>query len=120
VTSGLLLVLAMTPLGSVWFARVAGLPPNLVALAVVGLWLSVPMPALSALQSLWQGTLVHAHRTRGISESVAVLLASTLVVLAAGIAYGRITGLYVGLTAFVIGNAAQAAWMRARARASRA
>jgi hypothetical protein len=119
-TSGLLLVLAATPLGRTWFAHVAALPPNLAHLATVGLVLAVPMPALSTLQSLWQGTLVHAHRTRGVTESVAVLLLTTLALLAAGIAYGRITGLYVGLAAFVLGNVAQAGWMRLRARASHA
>ncbi len=118
-TSGILLVLAATPLGGLWFAGVAGLPPNLVALAVVGLVLCLPMPALSAFQSLYQGTLVHAHRTRGVTESVAVLLGTTLLLLGAGIAYGRMAGLLVGLTAFVVGNGAQTLWVMRRAGEAR-
>jgi hypothetical protein len=119
VTSGILLVLAATPLGRAWFTHVAGLPPNLVALAVVGVVLAVPMPALSTAQSLWQGTLVHAHRTKGVTESVAIFLLVTVAVLAAGIAFGRVTGLYVGLAAFVLGNVAQTLWLRLRAREAR-
>ena len=82
-TSGILLVLAATPLGRAWFTHVAGLPPNLVALAVTGIVLAVPMPALSTAQSLWQGALVHAHRTRGVTESVAIFLLVTVAVLGA-------------------------------------
>jgi hypothetical protein len=115
-TSGLLLVLALTPLGRIWFTQVAGLPPNLVGLAVVGLALSIPMPGLSALQSLYQGTLVHAHKTRGVTESVAVLLLAALLALSVGVAWGRITGLYVGIAGFVLGNAAQALWVMLRAK----
>jgi hypothetical protein len=33
-----------------------------------------------------------------------------------GIAFGRVTGLYVGLAAFVLGNVAQALWLRMRAQ----
>jgi hypothetical protein len=115
-TSGLLLLLAVTPLGHAWFAHVAGLPPNLVALATLGVILAVPMPALSTAQSLWQGALVHAHRTRGVTESVGVFLLVTMIVLGLGIAIGRVTGLYVGLVAFVLGNIAQTLWLRMRAQ----
>jgi hypothetical protein len=115
-TSGILLVLAVTPLGRAWFGHVAGLPPALVALATIGLLFSIPMPGLSAIQSLFQGTLVHEHRTRGVTESVAVLLLVTGAVLAAGVWFGRVTGLYVGLIAFALGNGAQAGWLMARAR----
>jgi hypothetical protein len=113
-TSGVLLLLAATPLGRAWFTHVAGLPPNLVALATLGVVLAVPMPALSTAQSLWQGALVHAHRTRGVTESVGVFLLVAVIVLGLGIAIGRVTGLYVGLAAFVLGNVAQTLWLRMR------
>jgi hypothetical protein len=116
VTSGILLALAATPLGRAWFTYVAGLPENLVALAVLGIVIAIPMPALSTAQSLWQGALVHAHRTRGVTESVAVFLVVTGIVLDAGIVFGRVTGLYVGLVAFVLGNVAQTLWLRMRAQ----
>ncbi len=116
-TSGALLVLALTPLGRLWFGHVAGLPPALVALATIGLLFSIPMPGLSAIQSLFQGALVHAHRTRGVTESVAILLLVTGATLVSGVVYGRVAGLYVGLVSFVLGNGAQAAWLMWRAKA---
>ena len=82
----------------------------------LGIVIAVPMPALSTAQSLWQGTLVHGHRTRGVTESVGIFLVVTGIVLDAGIVYGRVTGLYVGLAAFVLGNVAQTLWLRMRAQ----
>src|SRR4029079_16306101 len=100
----ILLLLAATPLGRAWFKHVARLPPNLVALATLGVILAVPMPAVSTAQILCQGALVHAHRTRGVTESVGVFLLVAVIVLGLGIAIGRGTGLYVGLAAFVRGT----------------
>lgn len=113
--SGALLVLAATPLGRLWFERVAALPAPLVPLATVGLWLSFAFPAVSTAQSLWQGTLVHARRTRGVTESVLVFLAIAAAGLAAGAAWGGAPGLWVAAAAMVVGNAAQALWLRRRA-----
>jgi hypothetical protein len=113
--SGVLLILAITPLGRLWFARVVALPGPLVPLATVGLWLSVAFPAVSTAQSLWQGALVHARRTRGVTESVLVFLAIAAAGLAAGVAWGGGPGLWIAATALVVGNAAQVLWLRHRA-----
>jgi hypothetical protein len=117
VTSGLLFVLAMTPLGRLWLGGVAGLEPGLVQLAAAGLALAVFVPGATAIQSLYQGMLVHAHRTRGITESVAMLLAGTGLALAAGGLLTRAPALYVGMSAFVLGITAQTLWLRRRALA---
>src|SRR6185369_8613336 len=85
VVSVVLLVVAATPLGLVWFARVSALPATLVAMATTGLWLAAPMPALTAFQSLYQGTVVHRRRTRAITESVTVYLACIVLMLGIGI-----------------------------------
>jgi len=114
--SALLVLLAATPLGGLWFGRVSALPPDLVRLAGTGLWIALLMPALSTLQSYYQGALVHGHRTRAVTESVLVYLAFTVVSLWAGAAWLRVPGLLVGLGAFVIASAAMVAWLRIRAR----
>jgi hypothetical protein len=116
VVSMMLLGAAATPLGAFWFSRVAALPPELAAMGTTGLWLSCLLPGISALQSLYQGSLVHAHRTRGVTESVLVFLGVTAGLLAAGMAWGGTAGLHVALAAMVLGNAAQVAWLWARAR----
>jgi hypothetical protein len=118
-TSGVIALLALTPLGGLWFGAVAGLPPPLVLLATTGLFLVLPAPALAAGQSLNQGTLIHAHRTRGVTEAMGAMLVVAALTLTAGVLWGRVTGFYVGALAFTLGNAAQFAWLARRARALR-
>jgi len=117
VLTSIVVVTAGTGLGDVWFSRVSALPSALVALAGVGLWIATPMPALSVLQSLYQGTAVHSRRTRAVTESVAVLLAVTVLALAIGVGT-RVTGIYAAAAALVLGNATQVVVLRARTRAT--
>ncbi len=114
-TSTLLLLVAATPLAGFWFARVSALPPELAALARRAIWLGLPMPAFTVLQSWFQGHLLHYRRTRGITESVALYLVISNVLLWAGVAWQGMAGLTVGLTAFTVGAAAQTAWLWLRA-----
>ena len=114
-TSSLLLLLAITPLGGLWFGRVAALAPDLQALARAGLWVAIALPGLSALQSLYQGAIVHSHHTRGVTESVLVYLATSMVVLGVGVTWLPIPGLFVGLAALVLGTAAMVVWLKVRA-----
>lgn len=109
-------MIAITPLGAWWFGGVSGLPPDLVRLARAGLWIALFLPALSAFQSLYQGALVHAHLTRGVTESVLVYLGATMAALWIGAAWVPGPGLFVGLGAFVLATAAMVGWLRLRAR----
>jgi hypothetical protein len=111
-----LLVLAATPLSGLWFGTLSALEPPLSALAQRALWLAVPLPALSTLQSWYQGTILHSRRTRGITEAVIVYLAASLIVLGAGILWGRVIGLYVGLAGFALSMLAQTGWLWMRSR----
>ncbi len=114
-TTGLLLLVAATPLAALWFERVSALPPFLAHLARSGLWLALPLPALSVLQSWYQGALLYGRRTRGVSESVVVYLFVVAALLAAGAVWGGAIGLYVGLAAMTVSMAAQTAWLAWRA-----
>lgn len=115
-TTLLLLGVVATPLAELWFGRISALSPPLMMLAQQALWLALPIPALSAIQSWYQGVIVHYRNTRGITEAVAVFLLTTSAVLAAGVAWGMVTGLYVGLAAFALANVAQTAWLWVRSR----
>ena len=115
-TTGLQLAIVATPLAGVWFGRLSGLTPALAALAVAGTWIALPMPGLSVFQSWFQGAMLHDRRTRGISEAVAVFLVSCSALLLAGVVWGRATGLYVGLGAFVLASLAQTAWLWLRSQ----
>ncbi len=112
----LLLVITATPLATFWFGRVSALPPHLVLLSIWGLWLSLLAPGLTVLQSWYQGAIVHSRRTRGITEALAIFLLTSSAVLWAGVTWGEVTGLYVGLVAFAVGGVAQAAWLWFRSR----
>ena len=112
----LLLTIAATPLATFWFEHVAALSPRLVALALQGLWFALPMPGLNVWQSWYQGAIVNSRRTRGITEAVAIFLITSSAVLWTGVAWGRTTGLFVGLAAFGAGSLAQTMWLRQRSR----
>ena len=116
VTTLALLAIAATPLAVWWFARVSALSPGLASLAAGALWVMVPMPAISAWQSWYQGALVHSRRTRGVTESVLVLLFVTACVLVVGVAWNVVPGLYVAAAGMVIGGAAQIVWLAWRSR----
>lgn len=115
-TTLLLLAITATPLAAIWFGRVSALAPQLVTLAHVGLWIALPLPALNVLQSWYQGAIMHNRRTRAITEAVVMFLLSTSGVLWAGVVWGQITGLHVGLAAFGLGSLSQVAWLWYRSR----
>jgi hypothetical protein len=115
-TTALLLIIATTSLAPFWFGRVSALSSQLVALACTGLWVVLPLPGLNALQSWYQGAIVHSHRTRGITEAVVFFLLTSSAILWAGVGWGQMTGLYVGLVAFGAGMLVQTAWLWRRSR----
>ena len=115
-TSTLLLIIVATPLAAFWFGRVSALPPRLATLARRGLWIMVPVPGLTALQSWYQGIIVHSRRTRAITEAVATYLLTSSAILWAGATRGNVTGLYLGLAAIAMGRLAQTFWLWYRSR----
>ena len=115
-TTIFLFAMIATPLAAFWFRRVAGLTPSLVALAQQALWLGLLLPGLRVLQSWFQGALTYSQHTRGITEAFALSLAISGGILWAGVAWGQIPGLFVGLTAVVVGVLVQTLWLWRRAR----
>jgi hypothetical protein len=112
----MLLAVTATPLAGIWFESLSGLSPNLAGLARSSLWLALPMPAANVLQSWYQGVILHNRRTRGIPEAVVIFMLTISIILWAGVSYGKITGLYIGLGAFSTGVFAQNLWLWFRSR----
>lgn len=110
-TSGLLLLIAGTPLASIWFGNISALNQPLAALASRALWWMLPLPALTAFQSWYQGNAVHDRHTRVITEAVVAFLVVDGLALGAGVWLGRIAGVYVGAIGFSLGLAAQVVWL---------
>jgi hypothetical protein len=115
-TSLLLAAFAFTPLGGWWLGRVSALPRDLVGLGGVGLVLLLPMPALTVYQSWFQGSLVHDRSTRGVTEATAVMLASLVLLLGAGVVWQGVPGLFAASAAMTLANATLVVWLAVRAR----
>ncbi|GAB4467850.1 MAG: hypothetical protein Kow00124_01310 [Anaerolineae bacterium] len=110
------LLIGLTPLALLWFGDVSGLRPDLAEMARTAFLLGFPLPALSVLQSWYQGIIVNSRHTRGIPEAVGASLLATLTVLGIGIGWGEAPGLYMAISALTAGFAAQAAWLWYRSR----
>lgn len=115
-TSAFMLIMVFTPLANFWFRQISALQPELAEMAKKGLWIALPMPALAALQSWYQGSILHSKKTRGIPEAVAIFLITVMVILGIGIFLNSITGLYVGLIAFSVAMLTQTIWLWYRSR----
>jgi hypothetical protein len=112
----LMLAAAATPMSQFWFSTFSGLPAELVPLARHALWLALLWPGLNAMQSWYQGALVHSRSTRGISEAVAVFLAAVTALMTAGVLWQGAPGLYIGVAALIAGTVAQTVWLWWRSR----
>ena len=117
-TVGILLI-AATPLGSVWFGQITGLSDELLSLARTGLWLALLLPGLSALQSWFQGIVMHHKRTNAITEAVILYLIVTMSILLAGVLWGQVRGIYVALFAMSVGEIVRTGWLAWRSRKAR-
>ena len=109
--SGTLLLIAATPLSTVWFQSVAALSPELAALARNALWMAVILPALSPWESYFQGELVARGATPFVTQAVSLHLLGSSSLLILGIMYGQIAGLYVGVAATLTGISVQTWWL---------
>lgn len=114
--SALFLLLAFTPLGRFWMMGVSGLQPALANLGLRGLRLAFILPALGVVQNWFQGNLVHAHRTRGVSEAVGLALAALVLVTVLGVHLDVLPGLVIGVLAMIAGNVVQTVWLTWRSR----
>jgi len=118
-TTGGILLIAATPLSRIWFQTITGLPEDLVRFAGGALWFAALLPMASALQSWFQGVVLHSRRTRCVTEAVLLYLVVITAILWTGIAWGRVRGIYVGLVAMTAAEIARTAWLAWRSRTPR-
>lgn len=111
-----LFIMAATPLSDLWFERLSALSPELSEMAGIALWIALPLPIFAVLQSWYQGAILHGRVTRGVTESVAIYLVLAGVLYSAGVAWGKMTGLYVGVAVMGICMGAQTFWLWYRSR----
>ncbi|NPV56373.1 MAG: hypothetical protein HPY76_06865 [Anaerolineae bacterium] len=109
-------VLTLSPFLTFWLQDFAVLTPDLVQLGLATAWIAIPVPALTVLQSWYQGAILTGNETRGITESTVMFIVAAVLVLAFGILWGRGAGLYYGMTSLLAANAAQTIWVYFRSR----
>jgi hypothetical protein len=119
--SGLMAVVAFTPVGSFWLGTVTGLEPELVAAARLPLALMVPIPLLSTLVSWLRGVHVAAGNTGYVTRAVAVNLGVLFLVLALGLGVGRglLDGASLGSLAMDLSLVAETIFLAAVTRRGR-
>ncbi len=109
--STILLLIAISPLAEFWFVTLSGLAPELAALGTTALWFAILLPALTVIESWFQGVLVHSHKTKGIIEAVALYLIVSATILGYGIYLGTVTGIYMGYIAAACGLTMRTLWL---------
>jgi hypothetical protein len=115
-TTGFLAVLLVPAVSTAILAGLLDLAEPLPALVWHSMFILLPMPALAVAQSYFQGVILHSRQTRSVTESVALSLVVISLALAAGVLYGRLTGLYVAIGALVLGDGLRTLWLWARSR----
>ena len=118
VTSVLLLIITVTPLSTLWYLKVTALPVTLITLGNTALWFSLLIPGANALQSWYQGILLHSGKTKGISEAVSIFLLVTIGIYALGIIQSKHPGIYIGILGFSLGMVFQAAWLKYKSKSA--
>jgi hypothetical protein len=116
ITTALLAVL-MIPSVSEWiFGGLMGLDGPVKEFAIKGFPIAIVIPALQAVRSLYYGTLISQEASGGIQTAAFVRIGVLIILLAAGVTYGKLNGLYLALFATAIGDASECFVLRKFAR----
>lgn len=99
-----LLLIASTPLATVWLERVAGLPPALAAFAVPPLLIQAILPALTLTQAMQRSVLLAGRVTKPISLATALETVSIFVLLLLLLRLAPFSGAVAAAIALVCGR----------------
>jgi len=112
ITTALAVILAFTPFGNFVFSKLFGLPEVLVSFALSAFVFALPMPAISAFQSWYQGLILNARQTREITKAVLLYLTTISVILFAGIWLSKYPGVRIAAAAFTTATFVQLMYLR--------
>ncbi len=112
-------VVLLTPLATLWFTDVAGLPADLAALARVPAALMVLVPALTVLTSWQRGVLVFFSRTGAITVATAINIVVLLAVVLGGVQTLPWPGAVTAALALTASLLAEVAYLTVRAHGAR-
>jgi len=103
-STGLLVIISVTPLATLWFHKVSGLSLELTEFAIIPLIIISIMPALSVLVSFQRSILVAFKNTSPITPATAIEVLGILLVLYLLITGFNTVGAIAAMTAFIIGR----------------
>jgi len=103
-TSGVLAVVAFSPLAIGWFHTVSGLSMEMTRFALIPLRVLCLMPALEVVLSFQRSLLVHARRTTLISWATTLEVLGILAALAVGIGVLDLVGAVAAAVALLLGR----------------
>ena len=106
-----IVLLAITPLGNLWFVKLSGLDPELARLLHGPMLILLAVPALGVLRSWWRGVLIHRRRTVPVGIGTALNLGALLSVSIAGAAWMKAPGVTVAATAFTVSLGIECAYL---------
>jgi progressive ankylosis protein len=101
VSSGLVIVIALTPLGAFYFNEVIHITPDLTILALPGVLLGFATPFISAVQSYLRGVLMGAYATSHVYIAMMINLLTLGLVLALGV-WQHWPGVQLGMIALTL------------------
>lgn len=104
VTSGVLALVAFSPLAVVWLHTVSGLSVEMTRFSLMPLRVLCLMPALEVMLSFQRSALVHARQTTLITWASGVEVVGILATLAVGIGALNLVGALAATTALVVGR----------------
>ena len=114
--TAVLALIIFTPASNFMFVKINGLPLQYADQAVTSFMMALIIPSLATLQSWFQGAILFGKRTRGIPEANVISITAGLIVFVIGYFVGDISGIYIGMFAYVIVNLMQTTWLWVRSR----
>ena len=116
---GMTVVLALiifTPASDFLFVKVNALPVHYANFAVKAFAMAIIIPCLATLQSWYQGAILFGKQTRGIPEANVISITAGLIVFVIGYFLKDVSGIYVGMAAYLMTNIMQTLWLWVRSR----
>jgi len=97
-------LIALTPLGRIWFEAVSGLSSHFATFALTPARILVLVPGLAVLLSFQRAVLVHAKRTVRVTGATMIEVAGIIVVLSVGIFVFDGVGVVIAAIALLVGR----------------
>ncbi len=104
ITTGLLTLVAFTPLATIWFQGISGLSMTLTDFALTGTQLMVLLPSMSVLISFQRGILVTCGKTAPISIATAIEVGVIIGIMLLAIGGLDIIGVFAAAGSVVVGR----------------